>query len=265
MGLEELPRGLMSRTWDLILRVAPREFIDSTIIESAVSPRYTGVLTSNGLLGIAYSHTREEWCQPDLVEGSRVGDVLDSLLTSTCTPSRAIGQALVNAWGQAELASHIGNSISWDDLMGEIVSSGGLAVFVGEIKNVPEILENNGIETIIIERNPRKDNTLQDYYATSIIPRATILFITGSAFARPDIDLLLESARRARTVVFIGPSASIPPSALKAVVEELGLRGRIYEATRIILDKKKVFSLIRNNQGHRAFSKYSRNITIRIK
>jgi len=252
----------MGRTWSTIIdHVLSREnMAHRRILRVSVSPRYAAVLIEGGILGVAYSYAFEEFCQPLMVEGEELGEAIVSLIESDCTVSRAIAQAAANAVGQYELREAItrGGTLSWSELFGREYERGARRVlFVGEIKKVPRIALESGFEVKIVDRNPRSPGTLPDYYYYKYAPKSDLIVVTGSAFARPDIDSLLDTAKPGAIIAVVGPSASLPPKVLRRI-------GVKYQASILIKEPVMVERLVRNNQGHRTFKPYVEDFILEI-
>ncbi len=252
----------MGKTWNTIINyiLSQESMARRQILRVSVSPRYAAVLLEGNILGVAYSYAFEEFCQPIMVEGEKLGDAIASLIESDCTVSRAIAQAAANAVGQYELQGAVarGRRLSWSELFSREYEKGARRVlFVGEIKKVPRVALESGFEVKIVDRNPRSPGTLPDYYYYKYAPKSDLIVVTGSAFARPDIDFLLDAARPNTIIATVGPSASLPPKVL-------GRIGVKYQASILIREPAIVEMLVRNNQGHRTFKPYVEDFILEI-
>ena len=216
--------------------------LDTEVKDYFIGPRYSLVETVTGKVGIAYSYAQEEKCKPVKAEYRIVRDFIP-LLSSNCILERSLAQAAVNSIGQVKLSQEC-SKLKTDPLHQALSNRDpGTVVFIGAVKKIPDIYRDMGWRVYVLDRMQEDKNILPDYYAYKLLPKADVVYITGAAFSRPDIDMILDRPGNARVVAEIGPSLSIPPSHLAGT-------GLTHLETSIITDAKSTIKLVKLGLGY---------------
>lgn len=234
------------------------EDLSEKVCDYIVGSRYSAVKLCSGYVGVSYSYVQEDRCTPKSIHRARVEDFIEGL-SSDCIIERALSQAAINALGQKRI-SHTPEGIAYNGLEEEISSTlkkGSLVVFAGSVKKLPEYYRGKGFKVIVTDRNPYTRGVLPDYYLYKYLPRADAVYLTGAAFSRPDIDQVIYMASNAEYLVSVGPSLSVPPEYL----EDTGLT---HQATSIIMDPDKVFTLAKLGYGYHSMRDYIKHIYMTI-
>ncbi len=221
-----------------------------------VGPRYSAVKLAKGKVGIAYSYVMEDMCKPTNRNFVYIGDFIP-LFSSNCIVERALAQAALNAVGQYYLDETI---CMERDLVGDILGileSNDVVVFIGALKKVPDIYRSKGYRVYILDRWQSGKDILPDYFSYKILPKAKVVYITGAAFSRPDIDLVLELSRKAEYRIEIGPSLTLPPRYLNST-------GLTHLETSIILYPENAFESIKLGQGYHDIRENLQHVSCKI-
>jgi len=230
--------------------------LDTEVKDYFIGPRYSLVETTTGNVGIAYSYVQEEKCKPAKRSYASIRDFIP-LLSSDCILERSLAQAAINAIGQAKLllecsereTQSLHHTLShWDS---------GTVVFVGAVKKVPDTYRDKGLRVYVLDRMQGDRNILPDYYAYKLLPMADIVYVTGAAFSRPDIDMIFDRSINAGFIVEIGPSLSIPPSYLEGT-------GLTHLETSIITNPPGTIELVKLGLGYHSLKDRLRHINCRI-
>lgn len=196
---------------------------DITVSRVYLGWGYVGVQLSTNDVGLCHSLVGEaqlECCQVLQHAGTLGGapaTKLGGLAKSWDHGERVIGVATINAMSQIVLKQEQnqysvleGNMLDHVDIrLGESVA------MVGNIKPLVPAIRNRTTKLRVFERGGSlEDGVLPDTATEEVIPEADIVFITGSAIANGTIGRLLELAAKARSVIVVGPSASMIPDPL---------------------------------------------------
>ncbi|MCE4614587.1 MAG: hypothetical protein F7B60_03570 [Desulfurococcales archaeon] len=218
------------------------EALDMFVDDYVIGARYSAVKLSSGKVGIAYSYVMEEKCTPSARDFARIWNFIP-LLSSDCIAERTLGQAAFNAIGQYYLGkTDCGKKELVDRIFGSL-SRNDIVVFIGALKKIPNLYESEGYKVYILDRWQSGRYILPDFYAYKVLPKAKVVYITGAAFSRPDVDLILNLSKNAEYRIEIGPSLSLPPKYLAST-------GLTHLETSIILDHEKVFHEIKLGRGY---------------
>lgn len=184
---------------------------------------YVGVQLSTRDVGLCHSligETQLECCQV-LQQAGTLGGALATklglLAKSWDHSERVIGVATINAMSQIVLKKkQTQYSVIEANMLDCVdIRPSENVVMVGNIKPLVPAIRNRTTTLRIFERGGSLDDgVLPDTATEELIPEADIVFITGSAIANGTIGRLLELAAKARTVIVVGPSASIIPDPL---------------------------------------------------
>ncbi|MCE4606215.1 MAG: hypothetical protein F7B59_02665 [Desulfurococcales archaeon] len=215
---------------------------DIRVEDYIVGARYSAVKLADGRVGISYSYVMEDKCKPEAKNLGHIRDFIP-LLSSNCIVERALGQAALNAVGQYYLnrTDYVEKDLISDIL--RILKRNDIVVFIGALKKIPDIYKSGGYKVYILDRSQTGRDILPDYFAYKIVPKARIVYITGAAFSRPDIDLILELSRKAEYRIEIGPSLTLPPIYLTST-------GLTHLETSIIQNPESVFESIKLGMGY---------------
>jgi uncharacterized protein (DUF4213/DUF364 family) len=196
---------------------------DITVSKACLGWGYVGVELSTDDVGVCHSLVGEaqlECCQVLQQAGTLSGTSaikLGQLAKSWDHGERVIGVATINAMSQIVLKQQQrqysvleGNTLDHVD-----IQPGESVAMVGNIKPLVPAIRNRTTEFRVFERGGSlEDGVLPDTAAEEMIPEANVVLITGSAIANGTIGRLLELAARARSVIVVGPSASMIPDPL---------------------------------------------------
>jgi uncharacterized protein (DUF4213/DUF364 family) len=195
-----------------ILVENPR-LLDIEVRDYFIGVRYSLVETVDGMVGIAYSYAQEEKCKPSRTSFHVIRDFIP-LLSSDCILERSLAQAAINSIGQRKLRQECAKLETKPVHQSLSPENHGTVVFIGAVKKIPDVYRSMGWKVYILDRLQENRQILPDYYAYKLLPRADVVYITGAAFSRPDIDLILDISSNAKSIIEIGPSLSIPPTYL---------------------------------------------------
>ena len=171
---------------------------------------HTGVLTRN--CGLAASLPKDALRQkPPMVK--EPGYLLDKdprelarLAYSQSILEAAIGMATINSLLKIEEDSCI--ELNAAELIKEKGRNKKVAI-VGHFPFLPKVREI-AEELWVIEKNP-KEGDLQETEADTLIPRADVIAITGTALTNHTMDHLLELCRPDAYVILLGDTAPLVP------------------------------------------------------
>ncbi len=230
--------------------------LDTEVKDYFIGPRYSLVETVTGKVGIAYSYAQEEKCKPAEGEYRIVRDFIP-LLSSDCIIERSLAQAAVNSIGQLKLSQEC-SKLKTDSLHYVLSNRNpGTVIFIGAVKKIPDIYRDMGWKVYMLDRMQEDKNILPDYYAYKLLPKADIVYVTGAAFSRPDIDMILDRSISARIIAEIGPSLSIPPSYLTGT-------GLTHLETSIIMDAKNTIRLVKLGLGYHSMKNLLTHVSCRV-
>jgi uncharacterized protein (DUF4213/DUF364 family) len=196
---------------------------DITVSRICLGWGYVGVQLSTDDVGLCHSlvaETRLECCQVVQKAGTLSGSpatMLGELAKSWDHGERVIGVATINALSQIVLKQqHERYSVLEGNTLDHVdIRPGESVAMVGNIKPLVLGIRNKTPNLRILERGRLLDEgILPDTAGEELIPEADIVFITGSAIANGTIERLLQLSENARTVVLVGPTASMVPSPL---------------------------------------------------
>lgn len=166
-----------------------------------------------GVVHTLYNHMMGKPSPISIDPGKRI-----SQLVSSIDPYRRhIGHCMINAVNQYLLAE-AGSSrhlLLDRDPLDIIDPRGKKIVFIGDVRPIVDSVKEYAEETIVFEAAPcRRDPAYPPFYYHRVLPRADIVFISGSAVTNDSIDEILSSIRPGATTILIGPSASLPSQPL---------------------------------------------------
>ncbi len=231
--------------------------LDTEVKDYFIGPRYSLVETVIGKVGIAYSYAQEEKCKPAEREYRSVRDFIP-LLSSSCILERSLAQAAVNSIGQVKLSQEC-SKLKTNPLHYVLSNCDlGTVVFIGAVKKIPDIYKDMGWTVYMLDRMQEDRNILPDYYAYKLLRKADVVYVTGAAFSRPDIDMILDRSSNARVIAEIGPSLSIPPSYLAGT-------GLTHLETSIITDPKSTAKLVKLGLGYHSMKSLLTHVSCRVR
>lgn len=141
------------------------------------------------------------------------GITVSQLVSSIDPYKKHIGHCMINAVNQYLLAE-AGSSrrlLLNKDPLDIIDPRDKKIVFIGDIRPIVDAVKEYAEETIVFEANPcRRDPAYPPFYYHRVLPRADIVFITGSAVTNDSIDEVLSSIKPGTKTILIGPSACLP-------------------------------------------------------
>jgi hypothetical protein len=160
---------------------------------------------------IAHSH----WGRRRDFHGLKALDVAQ-MANSFDMIERTVGMAALNALSQHLMDSE-GYERKFDmDIFDALdVKENDTAAVVGYIRPLVGKLRGRGCKVHVFERNPQlRGDALPDTFVDSILPKASVVVISGSSLVNGTLDRLLELSKGSRLVVLAGPTASTLPEPL---------------------------------------------------
>ncbi|WP_309493659.1 DUF364 domain-containing protein [Candidatus Hecatella orcuttiae] len=245
-----MSRRIVSEVLDILEREISR--IGEVKVEKVcLGLGYTGVKLTTGHAGVCHSLQAEmaiQCCQVVRRAGSLAGSPaldLAHLSESWDLGEKVVGVAALNALSQIVFEEKPQRyRFEERNLIDEIeIREGDTVAMVGNIKPFIPAIKSKTRSLYILERNPmREENVFPDLAGEEIIPKASVVIITGSAIANGTIDRLLELSRKAREIAISGPSASLIPDPLFCRGVKLigGIR---------VTDPEKLFQIIAEGGG----------------
>lgn len=244
----------------MIIDKAAREVIklvdeDLTLIDICICPRYTYAIVKGfkgTAMGVAYTPYEELPYHYWFEEEPRVDSVLDYV--SSCNMlHKVIGIAILNAISQylMRFKGYSTNVVFGLDAVNAVnIGRNDFVVFVGYIAPLIEKVKCRTDQIEVLERNPHlRGYAKPDTLAPRIIPKATILFITGVTLENDTLDYILSLAVNARVKILVGPTAQILPQSLKGYID--------YIASIMVENIDKAVKVLKLGGGTKALTKYS--------
>ena len=196
---------------------------DITVNRVCLGWGYVGVQLTTDDVGLCHSlvgETQLECCQVVRQAGTLSGSPATELAErakSWDTGERVIGVATINALSQILLRrEHDGYTVTEGNVLEQVdIRPTDKVAMVGNIKPLVPGIRNKASSLRIFERGGSLgEGILPDTAAEELIPESDIVFITGSAIANGTVGRLLQLSENARSVVLVGPTASMVPSPL---------------------------------------------------
>jgi len=192
---------------------------DLALSRVCVSLCYTAVMLDNGYVGLCHTPTEDiahtHWGRRRDFHGFKALEIT-RLANSLDMIEKTVGIATLNA-----LSQYLMDSDGYERQFGmdafdaiDVRREDSVAV-VGYIRPIVGKLRAKAREVHVFERNPQlRGDALPDTFVDSILPKADVVVISGSSLVNGTLDRLLELSKRARFVVFAGPTASTLPEPL---------------------------------------------------
>ncbi len=132
------------------------------------------------------------------------------------TVNRVLGLATVNALSQYLMVhGGLGVDLDFNRSVLDLISEGPVCV-VGRMEPLIRAIESRGFTYFVFEKSSAiRGDAYSEVEEELLIPRCRVNIITGMALLNFTIDRLLELSRGFNVIT--GPSASLPPSALKGL------------------------------------------------
>jgi uncharacterized protein (DUF4213/DUF364 family) len=219
-----------------------------------VGIRYTGLLLTDGSMGVAYSlldketekESHQEYLNVKYLHEKSLEELVE-YCKSRLSIFRSIGVAALNAYSQANLPSTKGNNIDVEELFH---SDPSVPVgMIGNINPISNFLLKRGFSLKIL------DNSVSTKETSQIIPVKKVeelsdtqhLIVSGSALVFDTFSDIIEILPKIKgKKVLIGPSAQILP--------EIAFNtGFTFIGSSKILDSRLTLSSIMEGGGYRAF------------
>lgn len=129
---------------------------------------------------------------------------------------RAVGIATLNAISQFLMDSeNYGRRFGADVLDSVETKEKDNVAVVGYIRPIVSKLRAVSRNVQVFEHNPQlRGDALLDTFVDSVLPKSDIVVISGSSLANGSTDRLLGLSKKARLVIFAGPTASTLPEPL---------------------------------------------------
>lgn len=192
---------------------------DLTLSRVCVSLCYTAVMLDNGYVGLCHTPTEDiahtHWGRRQVFHGFKALEIT-RLANSLDVIEKTVGIATLNALSQYLMDLEVYERQFEVDAFDAIdVKREDRVAVVGYIRPLVGKLRARTREVQVFERNPQlRGDALPDTFVDSILPKADVVVISGSSLANGTLDRLLELSKRARFVVFAGPTASTLPEPL---------------------------------------------------
>ncbi len=240
------------------------KLIDENLVltELCVGVRYTYAIVKgkHGIaMGVAHTLLSDLPHGVWLEKKPNISDILD--FVSSCNILyKIIGIAMLNAVSQylIKFGDYKSGLIFNTDILDVLdIRSEDHVVFVGNIRPLVSKVKERTSSIDVLERSPfSRDDAKPDVLAPRIIPKATVLLITGSTLENDTLDYVLSLASRARVKALVGPTAQILPQSLKGYVDLV--------ASIMIRDVEKAIEAIRLCGGTKALLRYSEKYVAKV-
>ncbi|HIP99589.1 TPA: hypothetical protein EYH33_03545 [Candidatus Bipolaricaulota bacterium] len=197
------------------------------VAQVVVGLAYTGVLLSDGRMGVAATLVEGQGCRAHPRAGGLSGLPAWELAQGLLSPdpvASSLGLATVNA-------ALGGGKPSPDPVAALAVGRGDVVGLVGYIGPLVRALAGRAKELLVFERNQSRPEVLPDWAVELELPRCDVVFITGTAFANNTVDRLVALSRG--RVAVIGPSTPMWPGLLERGVDWL-FGARVLEPSRAL-------------------------------
>jgi len=236
---------------EIIKRVRRKTF-GNRVEDIVIGLNYTYVKLTQGC-GVAYTLKEARHC---FVSDS--GDFCNKTPTELINFIRShhplklcIGMATINALIEVE-EYEIGDILKFLD-----ISSEDIVGMVGYFSPLIERLKCIVKELYVFERE-KIDNVYPDWAVYELLPKCSVVFITGVAVMNKTIHTLLKLAESAREICIVGATTPLIPEVFKKYGVTLlgGIR---------IVDCERLRNIIKEGGGARNFGNTVEKIVVRIK
>lgn len=210
-----------------------------------ISLCYTAVMLDNDYVGLCHTPTEDighsHWGRRRGFHGFKALEIAQ-LANSFDMIERTVGIAALNA-----LSQHLMDSEGYERQLGmdifsaiDVKEKDSVAV-VGYIRPLVGKLRAKVREVHVFERNPQlRGDALPDTFVDSMLPKADVVFISGSSVVNGTLDRLLELSEKAKFVAVAGPTASMLPDPLfeRGVNLVAGVRAKGSEVLEAVAEAK---------------------------
>jgi len=237
-----------------------REIAGTSIIEKLyIGLAYTGVATSRGETGIAYTWTGpghhcigpEEYRN---VEGDSALPVLSGI-RSDSPLKRSMALALINALNAPELGqmpADPDNAILFQELG---IRRGAHVAMVGYFPPLVRRIQGLGAELEILDRG--KGIGDEDRFNKKLNAWAEALILTSSSIFNNTTETILQQAGPSVKAAMVGPTTPMVTAAFRHLPIRL-LAGSVIE------DQEAVFRAVRHGAGTPVIGRFCRKVTVRM-
>ncbi|ANQ53025.1 hypothetical protein XJ44_00470 [Thermosipho affectus] len=228
------------------------EFVDNSVFleDYIIGYGLTAALLSDGRCGVSYTLREdtlgkcEEFFKCTSSTGNPVSKidvgmgVREILKIGAFSPdplTRSVAYAVLNSVFYYDESKYLKGDItkfldvSFDDTVG----------VVGKIEPLIEYLKPVAWDVLVFDRNRNSDDVLPDWAIVDLLPKCTVVIITGATVVNGTIDWILKYVNTKR-VIIVGPSTPL--------VEKIPVK---FLAGVRVLDSKKLFKLIAHGAGTR--------------
>jgi hypothetical protein len=184
-----------------------------------ISLCYTAVMLDTGHVGLCHTPTEDiahtHWGHRLDFHGSKALETA-RLANSFDMIGRTVGVATLNALSQYVMDSEGYKRQLGVDLSDAIkAKKEDIAAVVGYIRPLVGKLRARVREVYVFERNPQlRGDALPETFVDLVLPKADVVFISGSSLVNGSLDKLLELSGKAKFVGVGGPTASMLPDPL---------------------------------------------------
>ncbi len=221
--------------------------------EVAVGVSYTAVKLANDNVGLAYTL---RWPCPSpltlkLPVKAKVKDVAP-LALSPIPVEASIGVACLNA----VLNPTCPGSVKGDILEHIELQKGDVVGLIGNFPPIVEKLRNKVGKVYVFERQPTP-NTYPDWAAKLLLPKCSVVLITGATLINKTLDELLPYTSNAREVALVGPSTTLAPEVFKET--NITLLASVH-----VKNPQKLLRSVKLGLGFKGLSPYLEKVVVKV-
>lgn len=211
---------------------------------------YTGVMLEDGRTGVAstprFLVTPKENSPLDLTE-MKTDELLDGLLSPDPLLS-AVGLATLNAVMETPHDIKEGDMLDYLQITNEDIVG-----MVGYFSPFVERIKNKAKELYVFERVMRIEGVYPDWAIPVILPKCSVIIITGSTILNKTIDFILEYTKNSKKVAIVGPSTPLHKKLLEKAHILSGIK---------VLNGKKLLDIISQGGGTRLMKGITKKVNL---
>lgn len=226
-----------------------------TVDDVVVGLGYTGVKLSTGHVGLSFTfQTEMQRSQSKLHE--RAGSLAGSKAMKLANMARSwdlgqcvVGVATMNALSSIAMEKKSGDyNVSRGNICGEICfRKEDVVTVVGNIRPLVNYFRQRVKRIYVLERDlaRRESYTLPDTASEEILPRSTVVIITGTTLVNGTLEHLIDlcaRAKKAREIAVVGATAGVLP-------DPLFRRGVTVVGGARVLDSEKLLQIVAEGGG----------------
>jgi len=239
-----------------ILNSLKKQLIVREVKDIRIGLGYTGVLLDDNGFGVAHTLEADSWecCSVLDRAGALEGSAWDlaKLSMSYRGLEASLGVATLNAILNRDILGNEGDILEFVKLTGT-----EKIALIGNIRPIGRKLRQMSHEVMIFERRPQTRETYPDWAVETLLPKADVVFITGSAVVNKTINHLLNLAKYARSIAIVGPSTPLAAN----IFQEHGVS---LLGGSVIKDHESALKIISQGGGTQHLKKVSAKVTINL-